>query len=81
MTVEGFSIWAIYNKPRDYPDKYVARRWTIEAVSPGIYKEKATNDVVISKSLDEIRRQMLWRGLAKLDRFINDDPIILETWL
>jgi hypothetical protein len=68
MTV---SIWAIYNSPKDYPGKFVARRW--ELTTP-------TDEVIVADTLDEVRER-LPLGLRCLDRHSGDDPVIVETWL
>lgn len=65
------SIWTIYNRPVDFPDKFVARRW--EGSMP-------TQDILIADDLEELRRQ-LPPGLYRLARHPADDPVVVETWL
>ena len=64
-------IITIYEKPKDYPDKYVARLWDMN---------KPTEIVTFAESLDTIRLTVpSW--MVKLNRCPDDDPCILETWL
>jgi len=69
------SQWVIYDHPRDYPDKFVMRRWGIRT---GLVM--ATDDVKLADTLAEIRQQ-LPMGLYPLKRFEDDDPCIVEVWL
>jgi hypothetical protein len=69
------SQWVIYAHPRDYPDKYVMRRWDISG-SVMI----ATDETAFANTLAEIR-ECVPQGLFRLERFENDDPCIVEVWL
>ena len=69
------SQWVIYNHPRDFPDKYVMRRWDIRA-----NEMQATDDMALADTLEEIRLSVP-RGLYRLERFRDDDPCIAEVWL
>ena len=64
-------IWVIYDHPMDYPDKVVARKWI---------KDKPTDELIISDTLDGIRHQIP-KGLFCISRDFYDDPSIIETWL
>ena len=48
------SQWCIYNHPRDFPDKYVMRRWDIRAGQMA-----ATDDMALADTLEEIRADIL----------------------
>lgn len=71
------SMWTIYWSPKDYPEKYVARRWDIVR---GDAKAHPTNDMFVSDSIVELR-ELLPRGLYPMPRFGADDPCIVEVWL
>lgn len=66
---------SIKRYPRDYPDKYVERRW-------GVRKGEivATDEVALAETLDEIRR-LIPPGLYCLALFEDDDACISEVWL
>jgi hypothetical protein len=72
---EALHMWTVYDHPRDYPDKYVARRSEIGAASV-----KMTNDMFVADTVDELRT-LLPPGLVCLSRDPNDDPCIVEVWL
>lgn len=74
MNREVLSLWTIYERPKDYPTQFVARRF--EATDP----PKATSDLLLADDLDGIRN-MLPAGLYCLPRQLGDDPVIIETWL
>lgn len=69
------SQWVVYDHPRDFPDKFVVRRWDIGA---GVVT--ATDEVRVADTLEEIRRLIPF-GLFRLGRFEEDDPCIVELWL
>ena len=69
------SQWVVYCRRREYPDKYVARRWGVRAG-----QITATYEVKLADTLEEIRRRIPpW--LYCLRRFEDDDPCIVEVWL
>lgn len=69
------SQWVVYKHPRDYPDKFVLRRWDIQGGTI-----IATPDVKTADSLEKIRQEVP-AGLYRLDRFEEDDLCIVEVWL
>lgn len=71
------SVWVVYNRPRDFPDKYVARRWDILR---GQVEPVPTVEHLTADSLDEIRR-LVPPCLACLPRYDDDDASIVEVWL
>jgi hypothetical protein len=67
----SLAIWVVYDHPRDYPDSFVARQWTLD---------KPTGIVIESVSLPVLREHFALRGLVCMDRAPEDDPVIVETW-
>lgn len=67
-------IWTVYAHPRDYPDKFVARKCLVATTV------QLTHDMFVADTLAEIR-SLLPPGLMRLDRFPEDDPVIVEVWL
>jgi hypothetical protein len=72
MTTDVLSMWTIYRSPADHPGKYVARRFELD---------RPNRDVLIADNLVEVRAPLLARGLYRLDRYPDDDPVIVEVWL
>lgn len=75
MTDDRLSSWTIFDRPKDYPDGYIARRFQISSgrVIP-------TLDTMTG-SLDEMRATFLARGLICFQRAKSDDAKIVETWM
>jgi hypothetical protein len=71
----ALSMWTVYEKPTDYPDGYVARRFE---VAGGV---TATVMTLKSRELEPIREKLSRAGLVRLDRTPDDEPQIVETWL
>ena len=67
----GMPMVVIYEKPVDYPDKYVARLWDVKG---------PTRRIVLADTLIEARKAIPF-GMVKFDRFRNDDPCVTETWI
>jgi hypothetical protein len=72
------AMWTVYKHPTDYPDKYVARRFEVDASGP-----RATASVIIMDDLTALRETLCFE--MYLTRFTprseNDDPKIVETWI
>lgn len=68
------SIWTVYERPLDHPQKFVARRWA------SFLEPAPTADVILADDLGELRK-MLPAGLVRMPRQPGDDPVIVETWI
>ena len=70
------SMWTVYDHPKDLDAPYAARRFSIidGKCSP-------TTDLITSHSLEAVRHGMIARGLTCLNRFPDDDPVIVEVWI
>lgn len=66
------SLWTIYDHPLDYPEYFVAREFHLD---------KATTNVLIANSLEELREGFRRAGMVPIPRDPSDDPVIVETWL
>lgn len=64
----------IYEKPTDYPTKFVARVFTVNSSGA-----QATNFVKITDGLTDMRAA--FGSLMRLDRQPSDDPKIVEVYL
>lgn len=79
MSKRTLHIWTIYNKPADFPGKYVARRFEFD---------QPTSDYFVSEQLEKVREyvkrsiEITGQGSPFLaQRHPSDDPVILESWL
>lgn len=71
MQLEQF---VIYERPRDYPDKFVVRRFRIV---PG--KIIPDDNVAVFNTLDEAREFIPYH-LINIGRQEKDEPQIVEVW-
>ena len=69
-------IWAVYNHPLDYPDKWVARPHCTRRGEPVALFCHLQSDSLLTLRL--LLRDM---GLICLARYTDDDPCIVESWL
>jgi hypothetical protein len=71
-------MFTVYERPRDYPDKFVVRRWWI-GKDPG--RPIPDPDwFYLADTLDEVRAHVP-RHCVRLERDPNDDPKIVEVWI
>ena len=68
-------LWTIYNKPIDYPDNVIVRKFAI--VDGSIYM---TGEMYICNSVDEAR-SMVPKDRVCIPRDPVDEPQIIETWI
>lgn len=70
-------IFTIYVNPKDYPGKFVVRRWSIVRGNP-----KPVPDAQPWAVTDSLAaaRAALPPALYRLERQPGDQPQILETW-
>lgn len=67
----ALNIWTIYDRPTDFPDGFIARRWE---------SDMPTTDC-ITGDLAEMRGAFWQCGLVCITRGDADDPKIVECWL
>jgi hypothetical protein len=71
--VSGLETWVVYDRPLDFPNVFVARRF--EGVTP-------TKDLIQDVNLTQLRHAIRARGeFIRFTRAEGDDPKILEVWL
>lgn len=71
------AMWIVYDNPSDYPGKFVARRFDVDASGP-----KPSSSVIIAPDVDTLRDILAFElHLVCLTRDPSDDPKIMETWL
>jgi hypothetical protein len=70
-------MWTIYDHPSDFPDKYVARLFEVDAGGP-----RPTDNFIAVSDVEELRQMFLEHfALTCISRSPEDDPKIVETWL
>jgi hypothetical protein len=73
---DRLEMWTVYDHPKDHPDSFVARRWTI-----GPNLAIPTDDWIEETTLEELRERMIEAGRVCIRRSLEDDPAIVETWV
>lgn len=68
-------MWVIYERPRDYPEHYVARLFYI--TTAGILAEPTAH---IADTLEDARLYVP-QWAVRLPRYPNDEPQIVESWI
>ena len=80
MTIhERLDIWTVYDGPRDYPGKVMARLHVAE-FGEHSGQVRATERIVVADDVDGVRAQ-LPDGLTRLAPDPGDDPTIVEVWI
>jgi hypothetical protein len=70
-------LFAVYERPKDFPCKYVVRLWQINR---DIKKTLPTPYCAVKDTLEEARNAMP-HNLYRFGRDSSDDPVIIETWI
>ena len=77
-------IVTIYEKPTDFPDSFVARRFTVGkngvVFSTSDYQISPTIEPLREWAKKQISKRAGWDG-CNMGRCINDEPHIVESWL
>jgi len=76
-TESAFLTWTIYEKPKDYPEHFVVRKFS---VYPGNPVPIPAAEPVLAPSLEEARK-FVPEGHTRIPRDQKDDPVIVETWV
>jgi hypothetical protein len=73
LPINALPFYIVYEKPADAPDKFVVRLW---------YNDVMTQNVWRCDSLEQARAVIrdLHPGAICLQRMVQDDPVIVETW-
>lgn len=70
-------MWTVYDRPIDYPDKFVARRFDVDADGP-----RPSASIIVAADLKTLRDILAFElHLVCLARDPKDDPKIVEVWL
>ena len=77
MSEDGLAMWTIYDRPFDFPNMYVARKFVIGRGA----RPQATDHTIVGDDLEPIRAGFRRAGLTCLPRADADDPKIIEVWL
>jgi len=71
-----FNQYVIYDHPKDFPDKFVVRKWIIK--KNGILE--FDTGVFVADTLEEAR-EFIPFGFTPMPVFQDDDPAIAEVWM
>ncbi len=75
---DGFEVWVIHKFPRDYPDKYVVRRYVIATDRMWVDDPPAA----VTDTLEEARLHIAPKPRKHMDQFPDaQDPTIIEAWM
>lgn len=69
-------IWTVYEKPSDFPDSFVVRRYWVTGGE--VLHDSAPRAIT---STLESARVLIPAGLVRMPRQPADDPAIVEVWL
>jgi hypothetical protein len=72
MAQNDLILWTLYYNPKDFPAKYVARRFI--GLDP-------QSDVILGDTLQQVREALPSSVFLCLPRVEQDDPAIVEVWL
>jgi hypothetical protein len=65
-------VWMLYDRPRGYPNEFVARK---------LNHDEPTNEILLFRSLEDARWGLRASGLTCIGRHPDDDPEMVEVWV
>ena len=65
-------IITVYDHPKDYPDKFVARVWDVN---------RPTNLAAVADTYEELLQAIPVHQMTRMEPSEKDDPVIRETWI
>jgi len=75
---EGLNIYTIFDKPLDFPEHFVCRKFVVDSTGAVIPEQ---NILYKSKSLENIQFTLSNMGLFNIGREPLDDIKIVESWI
>jgi hypothetical protein len=69
------TIWTVYDRPRDHPTGFIARRFEIDD------GKASPTGTTLTGPLDLIRESFTSAGLVRLPRDASDEPQVVESWI
>lgn len=69
------NLYTIYKNPSDFPGDFVVKKW-----ADCNLQNQDLNFVKIAKTIEDARN-FLPPGLVNLGRYVDDDPVIYESWI
>lgn len=73
--MSALTIWTIFDRPKDHPEFFVVRRFTILAG-----KSIPDDEAHLAKTLEDAR-EWIPHGLVRVARHPEDDRSVVESWL
>lgn len=73
-------MFVIYENPKDYPGKFVVRRWTVGQGGPIADPEPLAIENTVHEARGFLPRDAT-HPLYRLEPQPNDDPVIREVWI
>lgn len=74
--LDGSPMIAIYERPEDFPEKFVARLFDMHDK-----KHKPTEIIAIADTLEDIRRKIPCWKMSSIKNLSTDDARIVEVWI
>lgn len=80
IQMEDLEMFVVFDKPTDYPNSAVVRRFSISIVTGS---SPDPDPFVVADNLDEARKELnrKRKGLHCMPRNVSDESQIVETWL
>lgn len=77
---EELDHYVIYERPKDFPDKFVVRKWSIVDGEEKAIPMADKNLFVTADTLEEARG-FVPKDRYRIPRAQEDEPQIVETWI
>jgi hypothetical protein len=74
----AWTMWVIYERPRDFPHSYVLRRWVLDKDGGNV---PDVLPIAVDLELDNVRAKLPDGATLLHGRGVDPDPVIVEVYV
>ena len=76
---DALEMFVVYENPKDYPGKFVVRRWSVTPFENGV-QLVPDSAAFVGDTLEKVRAAVPASAI-RTPHYPGDDPCIVEIWL
>lgn len=78
MVATYLSMWVVYAHPKDFPQHVVVREFRLHIAEGDVEPAPVA---ALYDTVEDVVQDYAGRGLAWLQRYPDDDPVIAGVWM
>lgn len=77
--IDSLSMLTVYENPSDHPGRFVVRKWDLTSGQLRAAAAPLAVVLTLEEARDAVRASH--PDAVRILRCVNDDPVIVETWI